>query len=83
MTVPPMAENVPNMLLSTVDAPPMADAPLATSVVDLGVGGVFLSHGNVQTAPQVRALADGLRALRPGQRLHAVLTGTSVLSAWL
>ena len=39
-----------------------ADAPLATSVVDLGVGGVFLSHGNVQTAAQVRALADGLRA---------------------
>ena len=25
-----MAENVPNMLLSTVDAPPMADVPLAT-----------------------------------------------------
>jgi hypothetical protein len=28
-------------------------------------------------------LADGLRTLRPGQRLHAVLTGTTVLSAWL
>ena len=45
-----------------------ADAPLATWVVDLGVGGVFLSHGNVQTAPQVRALADGLRA-RAGRPL--------------
>jgi 2-phospho-L-lactate/phosphoenolpyruvate guanylyltransferase len=29
------------------------------------------------------ALSDGLRALRPGQRLHAVLVGTTVLSAWL
>ena len=28
-------------------------------------------------------LADGLRTLRPGQRLHAVLAGTTVLSAWL
>jgi beta-N-acetylhexosaminidase len=45
-----------------------AAAPLATSVVDLGVGGVFLSHGNVQTATQVRALADGLRA-RAGRPL--------------
>jgi beta-N-acetylhexosaminidase len=45
-----------------------AAAPLATSVVDLGVGGVFLSHGNVQTAAQVRALADGLRA-RAGRPL--------------
>jgi len=45
-----------------------ADAPLATAVVDLGVGGVFLSHSNVQTAAQVRALADGLRA-RAGRPL--------------
>ncbi len=28
-------------------------------------------------------LADGLQSLRPGQRLHAVLVGTTVLSAWL
>lgn len=41
------------------------------------------------TAAGVRVLlpdtapADGLRTLRPGQRLHAVLVGTTVLSAWL
>ena len=29
------------------------------------------------------ALADGLRSLRPGQRLHAVHAGRQVLSAWL
>jgi len=28
-------------------------------------------------------LADGLRTPRPGQRLHAVLVGTTVLSAWV
>jgi hypothetical protein len=39
-----------------------ADDPLARSVADLGVGGVFLSHTNVRTAAQVRSLADGLRA---------------------
>ena len=42
--------------------------PLARSVVDLGVGGVFLSHENVRDAAQVRALADGLRA-RAGRPL--------------
>jgi hypothetical protein len=29
------------------------------------------------------ALADGLRELRPGQRLHCVHAGPVVLSAWL
>jgi 2-phospho-L-lactate guanylyltransferase len=29
------------------------------------------------------SLADGLRSPRPGQRLHAVLVGTTVLSAWI
>jgi 2-phospho-L-lactate guanylyltransferase len=47
------------------------------------------ADGSAVTAQGVRVvlpddrLADGLRALRPGQRLHAVLGGTTVLSAWL
>lgn len=45
-----------------------AEAPLARSVVDLGVAGVFLSEPNVETASQVRALVDGLRA-RAGRPL--------------
>ncbi len=37
------------------------DDALAQSVVDLGVGGVFLSEPNVQSVEQVRALTAGLR----------------------
>ncbi|GAB2582682.1 2-phospho-L-lactate guanylyltransferase [Microlunatus antarcticus] len=47
-----------------------------------GAGRAVTSEGVRVDLPDDR-LADGLRALRPGQRLHAVLTGTSVLSAWL
>lgn len=36
--------------------------PLAREVVDLGVGGVFLSEPNVEDADQVRELGEGLRA---------------------
>jgi beta-N-acetylhexosaminidase len=39
-----------------------ADAPLARAVIDLGVSGVFLSAGNVQSTSQVTALVEGLRA---------------------
>ncbi len=42
--------------------------PLARSVVDLGVGGVFLSEPNVRSTAQVRDLAQGLRA-RAGRPL--------------
>ena len=38
-----------------------ADEPLGQSVVDLGVGGLFLSEPNVESTEQVRALVDGLR----------------------
>lgn len=57
-----------------------------TVVTTIGPGG---GDGRAVTADGVRValpgdrLADGLRAPRPGQRLHAVLVGTVVLSAWL
>jgi beta-N-acetylhexosaminidase len=38
-----------------------ADDALATSVIDLGVGGIFLSEPNVRSVDQVRALTAGLR----------------------
>ena len=38
------------------------DDALARTVVDLGVGGVFLSESNVESADQVRALVGGLQA---------------------
>ena len=38
--------------------------------------------GGVRVALAEDRLADDLRSPRPGQRLHAVLAGTTVLSAW-
>lgn len=38
-----------------------ADEPLAREVVELGVGGVFLSSSNVRTAAQTTALVAGLQ----------------------
>ncbi len=46
-----------------------ADEPLAQEVVALGVGGVFLSEGNVGTGEQVAALSAGLRAAAGGPLL--------------
>jgi beta-N-acetylhexosaminidase len=45
-----------------------ADEPLGQTVVDLGVGGLFLSEPNVESAAQVTALVSGLRA-RAGRPL--------------
>lgn len=39
-----------------------ATDPLARTLVELGVGGVFLSEPNVESAGQVRALVDGLQS---------------------
>jgi beta-N-acetylhexosaminidase len=45
-----------------------ADEELGRSVVDLGVGGLFLSEPNVVSTPQLTALVSGLRA-RAGRPL--------------
>ena len=45
-----------------------ADAPLAQSVIDLGVSGIFLAANNVRSVEQVRELTAGLRA-RAGRPL--------------
>jgi beta-N-acetylhexosaminidase len=45
-----------------------AEDPLGQTVVDLGVSGLFLSEPNVESADQVRALVEGLRA-RAGRPL--------------
>jgi len=42
-----------------------------------------VTAGGVRVALAADRLADDLRAPRPGQRLHAVLAGRQVLSAWL
>jgi len=49
-----------------------AGAPLASQVSSLGVGGVIVLRPNAVDAPQVRALADGLRQRSPRRLLVAV-----------
>lgn len=56
---------------------------VVTTIAPDDVGGRAVTAGGVRVALAADRLADGLRALRPGQRLHAVLVGTSVLSAWI
>ena len=64
----PLEQRAAAVLVVGLPAVTTAEDPLAQSVVDLGVGGVFLSEPNVETADQVRALSDGLRA-RAGRPL--------------
>lgn len=46
-----------------------AEDPLVAAVTDVGVGGVFLAGGNVESAEQVTALVDGLRGRSEGPLL--------------
>jgi beta-N-acetylhexosaminidase len=45
------------------------DEPLAQSLAELGVGGIFLSEPNVESAEQVTALVEGIREQAPGPML--------------
>lgn len=49
-----------------------AEDPLVAEVHDVGVGGVLLTHANVVSATQVRALVDGLKSGSPGPLLVTV-----------
>ncbi|GAA3549231.1 hypothetical protein GCM10022197_00050 [Microlunatus spumicola] len=56
---------------------------VVTTTGSTGPDGQAVTADGVRVTLPEDALADGLRPLRPGQRLHAVLVGTTVLSAWL
>ena len=58
----PLAERAAAVLVVGIPGVTTAEEPLGRSVVDLGVGGLFLSEPNVESAAQVKALVDGLRA---------------------
>jgi len=64
-TPAPLATRAAAVLV--VGLPDVTDAsePLAQAVTALGVGGVFLSDGNVESARQVTELVAGLRAAAP------------------
>lgn len=57
-------------------------AVVTTTTAGSPDGRAVTTDGVAVLLPEDR-LADGLRAPRPGQRLHAVIAGTTVLSAWL
>ena len=60
-TPAPLAERAAAALVVGLPGVTTAADPLGRAVVDLGVGGVFLSEPNVETTAQVTALVDGLR----------------------
>ena len=64
----PLAERAAAVLVVGIPGVTTAEEPLGQAVVDLGVGGLFLSEPNVESAEQVKQLVDGLRA-RAGRPL--------------
>ena len=58
----PLDQRAAAVLLVGLPGVTRPDDALARTVVDLGVGGVFLSESNVESADQVRALVGGLQA---------------------
>ena len=61
-TPAPLEQRAAAVLVVGLPGVTSADEPLARSVIDLGVSGVFLSTENVRSTEQVRALVAGLRA---------------------
>lgn len=64
----PLTKRAAAVLVVGIPGVTRADEALGQTVVDLGVGGLFLSEPNVESAEQVKALVDGLRA-RAGRPL--------------
>ena len=60
-TPAPLARRAAAVLVVGIPNVTTADQPLGQSVVDLGVGGLFLSEPNVKSAKQVTALVAALR----------------------
>jgi beta-N-acetylhexosaminidase len=67
-TPAPLDKRAAAVLVVGIPGVTTADEPLGQSLVDMGVGGLFLSEPNVESAEQVTALVSGLRA-RAGRPL--------------
>lgn len=68
----PLAARAAAVLVVGIPGVTTAEEPLGRSLVEMGVGGLFLSEPNVESAEQVRALVDGLR----GQADRPLLVST-------
>lgn len=64
----PLAQRAAAVLVVGIPGVTTAEEELGQTLVDMGIGGLFLSEPNVETAEQVRALVDGLRG-RAGRPL--------------
>ena len=60
-TPAPLEQRAAAVLVVGIPGVTTVDDPLGQQVVDLGVGGLFLSEPNVESAEQVTALVAGLR----------------------
>ena len=58
----PLARRAAAVLVVGMPGVTTAEEPLGQSLIDMGVGGVFLSEANVESAEQVTALVEGLQA---------------------
>jgi beta-N-acetylhexosaminidase len=67
-TPAPVEKRAAAVLVVGIPGVTTAQEPLGQSLVDMGVGGLFLSEPNVESAEQVTALVSGLRA-RAGRPL--------------
>ena len=67
-TPAPLERRAAAVLVVGIPGVKTADEPLGQSLVDMGVGGLFLSEPNVESTEQVRALVTGLRS-RAGRPL--------------
>ena len=67
-TPAPLEKRAAAVLVVGIPGVKTAEEPLGQSLVDMGIGGLFLSEPNVDSAEQVTALVAGLRA-RAGRPL--------------
>ncbi|MDQ6796733.1 MAG: glycoside hydrolase family 3 protein [Actinomycetota bacterium] len=58
----PLAERAAQVLIAGLNGVTNPAAPLVEDLVDLGVGGVFVARGNVESGSQITSLITDLRA---------------------
>jgi beta-N-acetylhexosaminidase len=68
-TPAPLERRAAEVLMVGLPQVTRADQPLAQEVAELGVGGVFVNHDNVQSARQLTDLLAGLRKRSPAPLL--------------
>ncbi len=58
----PLAERAAQVLIAGLNGVTTSTAPLVEDLVDLGVGGVFVARGNVESSSQITSLIADVRA---------------------